>query len=31
MKAVNEELKQMIDAYLEENKEDDEDESDTAK
>lgn len=31
MKAVQEELKQMIDTYLEENKEDDEDESDTAK
>lgn len=29
--AVEEELKQVIDAYLEENKEDDEDESDTAK
>ena len=31
VKAVQEELKQMIDTYLEENKEDDEDESDTAK
>ena len=31
VKAVEEELKQMIDAYIKENKEDDEDESDTAK
>ena len=31
VKAVQKELKQMIDTYLEENKEDDEDESDTAK
>ena len=31
VKTVEEELKQMIDAYIKENKEDDEDESDTAK